>query len=434
MDLLLKIANRIQECGGEIFYVGGYVRDKIIGKPNKDIDVEIYNITPDDLKSILAEFGEVQTIGKSFGIYNIKGLDIDFALPRTETATGRGHKDFEVFVDPFIDKKTACSRRDFTMNALMENVNTGEVLDFFGGREDINNKIIRHVSDETFSEDPLRVLRACQFSSRFGFEIAEETKELARKADLTALPSERIFEEIKKALTKSKKPSIFFNALKEMGYEYLFPELYRLDRIEQSADYHPEGNVYVHTMCVLDSLAELGYHDLKLMLSALCHDMGKYEAHTFDGKKHHFYNHESVGLPIAEAFLSRLTNETEIHKYVLDMVKNHMRIHQSLKSKKPKVWNRIFDESIAPSMLIELSFADTLNKDKYEHLKAIEWYTKYSNHCQDDKQLQGKDLVALGYKPSPRFTDILNFAHGLWLSMTPYDQIVKAVTKEFPID
>lgn len=428
MKNIVDIAKRIAEFGGETFYVGGYVRDKFLNKPNKDIDVEIYNITPEQLKEVLSEFGEVQTIGNSFGIYNVKGYDIDFALPRSEKATGRGHKDFEVFVDPFISKEKACKRRDFTMNALMENVLTGEVLDFFGGVEDINNKVIRHVSDDTFTEDPLRVLRACQFASRFDFAIAENTIRLASNVDLSYLPKERVFEELKKALVKSNKPSIFFDSLLAMGHTEMFPELYRLIGIGQSEKYHPEGDVYRHTMCVVDCISG---KSLLLSLSALCHDMGKYETFTTDEEGNvHFINHEKA-LETVDAFLNRLTNDKDIHKYVLDMTRNHMRIHQSLKSKKVKTWNRVFDESVAPRDLIELSFADTLNKDEFEFNTALKHYRHYLAWVNVKQEITGKDLVTLGFEPSPVFSEILAYAHDLWLAEVQKECVIKSIKAEW---
>lgn len=180
LEMAKKIAEKVSEKGGRTFFVGGFVRDKLLGKENKDIDIEIHNITPEDLRKVLNTLGTVTEMGASFGILGLKGFDIDIAQPRTEKATGRGHKDFEVFVDPFIGFDKAARRRDFTINALMEDVLTGEILDFFGGKEDLKNGIIRHVDKNTFIEDPLRVLRAAQFAARFNFKVANETIELAK--------------------------------------------------------------------------------------------------------------------------------------------------------------------------------------------------------------------------------------------------------------
>lgn len=184
LEMAKEIAKKVDEKGGRTFFVGGYVRDKLLKRDNKDIDIEIHNITPNDLREILNTLGNVTEMGASFGILGLKGYDIDIAQPRTEKATGRGHKDFEVFVDPFIGFEKAAKRRDFTINALMEDVLTGEILDFFHGVDDLNNGIIRHVDDKTFIEDPLRVLRAAQFAARFNFTVAKETIELAKSMKL----------------------------------------------------------------------------------------------------------------------------------------------------------------------------------------------------------------------------------------------------------
>ena len=202
-NIAIAIAQKVASCGGSTYFVGGYVRDKLLGIENKDIDIEVHGITQKDLEEILSSIGELLRFGKSFGVYSIKGASIDVAMPRKEIATGRGHRDFDIEVDPFIGTEKACKRRDFTIGAIMQNVLTGEIVDHFGGIDDLHNKIIRHVNDDSFGEDPLRVLRAAQFASRFEFTIAEETIALCKNMDICALPAERVFEELKKALLKA---------------------------------------------------------------------------------------------------------------------------------------------------------------------------------------------------------------------------------------
>jgi len=156
LERIQKIASIIKKEGGRAFFVGGYVRDLILGIPSKDIDVEVYGITPQRLIEILSRFGEVDVVGKSFGVIKVKGLDVDFTMPRRERKIGEGHKGFEVSVDPFMSFEEACRRRDFTMNAIMMDVLTKEIIDPYGGVEDIKNKIIRHIDACTYIEDPLR--------------------------------------------------------------------------------------------------------------------------------------------------------------------------------------------------------------------------------------------------------------------------------------
>lgn len=215
--MVIAVAEDVAHIGGRLYLVGGIVRDMKLNKKNKDIDVEIHGISPETFLNILLKYGEVDKIGASFGIYKIKGIDIDFAMPRTEIKTGETHKDFEVSVDPFIGIEDACRRRDFTINSIVQDLLNEEIIDCFGGIKDLDKQLIRHVDNETFVEDPLRVFRACQFSARFEFEIADETKTLCSKMDLSLIARERVFEELSKAIKKAKRPSIFFRELKSIN-------------------------------------------------------------------------------------------------------------------------------------------------------------------------------------------------------------------------
>jgi len=213
MNLVKKVAEKVKEAGGVMYFVGGFVRDHLLGKESKDIDVEIHGITESTLVEILNTFGHVDLVGESFGVYLIKGVDIDFAMPRQERKVGDKHTDFDVTVDPFIGTYEASKRRDFTMNAIMKDVLTGDVTDHFGGVQDIQHRVIKLVDKKTFQEDALRVLRAIQFSARFGFEIEEETKSVMKEMDLTFLAKERVYMEIEKGMTKGY-PSVFVSQLK----------------------------------------------------------------------------------------------------------------------------------------------------------------------------------------------------------------------------
>ena len=254
------IAEKAAEEGGRVYYVGGFVRDRLLGRESKDVDIEVHGIDPKTLLSILESVGEPLSFGSSFGIYSLKGEHIDIAMPRSEKAVGRGHRDFEVEVDPFIGTEKAASRRDFTINAMMEDVLTGEIVDYFGGREDLKKGVIRHVSGESFAEDPLRVLRCAQFASRFGFSVAPETEELCSKIDISALSRERVEEEMKKALLQGEKPSVFFEFLKRTGQlSFWFPELESCIGVEQDPVFHPEEPAYQHA----GSHSQSHAHDLK---------------------------------------------------------------------------------------------------------------------------------------------------------------------------
>ncbi len=214
LEMAKKIAYSVHQAGGKTYFVGGYVRDFLLGQENKDIDIEVHGISVESLEKVLDSLGERISMGASFGIMGLRHYDLDIAMPRSEIATGRGHKDFAVFVDPYIGEEKAAGRRDFTMNALMQDVLSGEILDFFGGREDLFRRRVRHVNDHSFIEDPLRVLRAAQFAARFGFSIADETIKLSSSMDLSALPGERILLELKKHCLNQLSPLCFLKRSK----------------------------------------------------------------------------------------------------------------------------------------------------------------------------------------------------------------------------
>ncbi len=237
---VLKIANTFHSANGEIFLTGGAVRDYLLNKPVNDYDCEIYGLEPEKVKEICESLGRVSEAGQSFAVLKltIGSETVDISLPRTERKVGLGHKGFFVSANPFMDKKDACKRRDFSVNAMLMDPITGEILDFYSGKADLNARIIRHVDAETFVEDSLRVLRACGFAARFNFTIAEDTLKLCQSVDLADLPAERIKDELFKLLLKSEKPSIGIKYLHEtFATEQLFPELYHvyLDVLDEAA-------------------------------------------------------------------------------------------------------------------------------------------------------------------------------------------------------
>ena len=422
------------ERGGRTFYVGGFVRDKILGIENKDMDIEVHGIEPEVLREILSEVGEPMSYGSSFGVYSLKGYDIDIAMPRKEHATGKGHRDFEVFVDPFIGTAEAARRRDFTMNAVMEDVLTGELVDPFGGKQDLEKGIIRHIDSDTFVEDPLRVLRGAQFASRFGFNIADDTSDLFRSMDLSALSMERVEDELKKALLKGKKPSVFFEVLRSAdGLDVWFPEVKALIGIEQDPKFHPEGDVWTHTMEVLDRAARYRYktkNPYAFMLLALTHDFGKAVTTEVVNGRIHAYDHETEGLPAIETFLRRITNESEVISYVLNMVPLHMKPNVVAASKSAvKVTNRMFDRAAAPEDLIYFAMSDKPvmsgdNPFTGDPEFLFERYELYEE-MMSRPYVTGNDLIEKGLEPGEYFSDVLAYAHKLRLAGTEKESALK---------
>ena len=431
-----QIAQLVKEKGGRTFYVGGYVRDKLLNIENKDVDIEIHGINEEQLQDILKQVGDPISYGKSFGVYSLKGHNIDIALPRSEKAIGKGHKDFKIDVDPFIGCKRAARRRDITINALMQDVLTDEILDYYNGLNDIKNKIIKQVDSNTFIEDPLRVLRVAQFASRFNFTVAQETIELCKTIDLTYLTKERVEEELKKCLLKGKKPSIFFDTLNKMNQlDYWFKEIKELIGLKQDPIYHPEGDVYIHTMQVIDRAVK--YRDkcksYEFMLLCLTHDFGKIICSENINGRIHAYEHEIKGVPIVEEFIKRITNRKEVITYLKNMVPLHMLPNKCASdNSRIKKTNKMFYYSIEPKDLIYFSYCDRGNEDNSKYLN--ERYEEYKSMMLKP-YVTGSDLIKAGIKQDKNFHELIEYATKLRFAQVDKDDALKQVVayynKEF---
>ncbi|MBQ9064195.1 MAG: tRNA nucleotidyltransferase [Blautia sp.] len=435
-----RIASEAAKKGGRTFYVGGLVRDRLMGRENKDVDIEVHGIDPSVLHEILEKLGKPIAMGASFGVYGLKGYEIDIAMPRKETATGRGHKDFDVFVDPYLGTEKAAIRRDFTINAMMQDVLTGEIVDHFGGQEDLKEGVIRHVNDVTFAEDPLRVLRAAQFAARFKFDVAPETIKLSSTMDLSALACERIMGELQKAFLKSDKPSVFFEVLFKMNQlGYWFPEILTLKGVPQNVQHHPEGDVWNHTMMTLDAAASFrssASYPLGLMMSALVHDAGKSVATEVKDGEIHAYMHETLGLPLVQKFLDRICNEVKLQRYVLNMTEQHMKPNMYYKDGAArKKYCKMFDESVCPDDLLLLSKADHFGRTDPSPYEEQEAFLRNELEVFKERMaqpfVQGRDLVEAGVRPGPEFHEALLFAHKLRLAGVPKERALSQTLAEF---
>ena len=438
--LARALAADVAEAGGRAYYVGGVVRDGLMGVECKDIDIEVYGIAPTVLREILGRHGEVLEKGASFGVLGLRHSDLDIAMPRKERRTGGKHRDFDVSVDPMLSTEEASMRRDFTINAMMQDVLTGEIVDHWNGREDLKNGIIRCVSPQTFPEDALRVFRAAQFAARLNAQIEPETARLCREIDVTEISPERIFEEMHKALIKAEKPSVFFRELHGMDHlKEFFPELAACVGVEQNPKFHPEGDVFEHTMLVIDCAAQLRHRaqwPLGFMLSALFHDLGKVVATEVqeDGRIT-AYGHEVQGLPMVERQLKRLTNQTKLIRYVLNQTELHMRPNMlaGCQSKKKKT-RGLFDLSVCPEDLILLSRADASGKldepydEKNEQFltERLEDYRK----VMERPMVTGADLVAAGLKPGADFAALLARARQLHFAGIEKKNVLKQLLSE----
>ena len=425
IEMARQIAQRVREAGGNTYYVGGYVRDAVLGRENKDIDLEIHGITPATLMDILKTLGEPIVMGNSFGVIGLRHYDLDIAMPRKNDSDSRGGKEFYAAVDPFVGAENAARRRDLTINAMMQDVLSGQIVDCFGGMSDLRNGIIRHVDDATFSEDPLRVLRVAQFAARFKFKVADETVKLSQKLDLSGIPRERIWGELEKALMKSEKPSVFFSVLRDMDQlDLWFPEIKNMIGVEQNPKHHPEGDVWNHTMLVLDLAAKMrrqAVQPLAFMLSALCHDLGKVTAtQNFDGGIRSI-GHETEGVPLTEQFLGRLTNEVKLQKYVLNMVKLHMRPNMMASQKSGiKSMCKLYDQSVCPEDLLLLAEADHCSRPGVGNYEETQRYLKEALEIFRERMampcVTGKDLMDAGFQPGKEIKEALAYAHKLQLA------------------
>lgn len=425
MKAAVCLAKFIAEKSGTAYFVGGYVRDRLMKRENKDIDIEVHGVSADVLEEILDSLGKRMEVGESFGIYKIKGCGLDIALPRKERPCGKGHRDFDVIVDPFIGTKNAALRRDFTINAIMENIITGEIVDHFGGAKDIENKTIRHVSEKTFSEDPLRILRAAQFAARFEFEIADETLLICKSIDLGTLSKERIEAELMKALLKAEKPSLFFESLRKMNQlSTWFSEVERLIGVPQNSRYHMEGDVWNHTMMVLDEAAKYrsrSEYPYGFMMTALVHDFGKIICTEEKNGIYHAYEHETKGLPIVREFLRRITGEKKLIRYVINMTQLHMKPNVLANvSASVKSTNKMFDSAASPLDLIYIAQADDKGRITLEKSADTEAFLferlEIFNEIMARPYITGKDLISAGLVPDDNFKDILLYAHKLRLA------------------
>lgn len=437
-ETVLKLAEAARAAGGRALLVGGCVRDELMGEQPKDWDVEVYGIEPTRLRELLDVFGTVNVVGEAFTVYKL-GAHLDISLPRRERKTGRGHRAFVIDGDPEMTFEKAASRRDFTINAILQDPLTGEIIDPCKGREDIQHKILRAVSPQTFAEDSLRVLRAVQFAARFEFDIAPPTAELCRAIDLSDLPSERIWGETEKLLLRSQKPSIGLKWLRDLGVlDQFFPEIKALIDVPQDPEWHPEGDVFVHTQLVIDRAREL-IDDLPypkqvtVMLAALAHDFGKPATTEFIDGRMRSRGHEEAGVEPTLSFLDRLNIFTldgyDVRAQVVALVRDHLKPGEYSK-KREEVGDGAF-RRLARKCELELLYrvakADSLGRngdwvprEKWYGADAQEWFIEHARELEVASNapapiLMGRHLLEMGLPPGPRIGEVTRAVYEMQL-------------------
>ena len=421
-EAALTLAESVRKAGGRALLVGGCVRDALLGTDPGDYDFECYGLGGDELVRILSGKFELDLVGESFGVIKLKHLDIDVSLPRRETKLGLGHRAFSTECDPSLVLEEASARRDFTVNAIYADPLTGEILDPWGGRADLEDGVLRHVS-EHFREDPLRVLRGMQFVARFDLAPAAETLSVCRTMESEGLPGERLFGEWTKLLVKGKRISAGLEFLRDTGWVRYYPELERLIGCPQDPHWHPEGDVWNHTLICLDNFAgarggETERENLIVGLAVLCHDFGKPFTTFYDRKRRRLRSlgHDEAGVAPAREFLGRLTNEERIFKEVLPLVKLHMRPYS--------LWQNGCGDGAVRRLAAEVGRIDRLVRveaadkgmENGELPKFCRWLLARASDLEiaDSKPkpiLQGRDLIAEGMKPGREFGIILEKAY-----------------------
>ena len=435
---IIDLAEAVRDASGRAMLVGGCVRDELMGTRPKDWDVEVYGVQPDKLREILDSLGEVNVVGEAFAVYRL-GKDLDVSIPRRERKSARGHRGFVVEGDPDMSFEDACRRRDFTINAILKDVLTGEIVDPFDGRADLERKTLRMVDEKTFGEDSLRVLRASQFAARFEFDIDAATVVLCKTIDVTDLPKERIWGELEKLLLQSQRPSIGLKWLYDLGVvKQLFPEMQALVGVPQEPDWHPEGDVDVHTLMVVDEarklIDELDHaRKVTVMIGALAHDFGKPPTTEFVDGRTRSRGHDEAGVEPTLSFLDTLGIFTldgfDVRKQVVELVRYHLKPGEYYKSKSP-VGDGAFRRlarKVEADLLYRVAKADSLGRnpdwlpaEKRFGSEAQEWFIDKVRELQIEKKapepiLMGRHLIDIGMTPGPEFKQILNAVYEMQL-------------------
>jgi tRNA nucleotidyltransferase (CCA-adding enzyme) len=413
------VVGLVRSRGGRALWVGGCVRDALLGRTVTDADLEVYGLAPDVLLALLGERFRLDLVGRAFGVIKLHGVAVDVSLPRRESKAGLGHKGFEIESDPFLPPREAALRRDFTVNAIAYDPLEDALIDPFGGVADLEKRLLRHVSDR-FREDPLRVLRGMQLIARFGFEPAPETTALCRTITPEGLAGERVFEEWRKLMLKGRAMRAGLDFLKETGWVRYAPELEALIGCAQEPDWHPEGDVWTHTGHCLEAFArerlgEAG-EDLIVGFGVLCHDFGKPATTKVEDGRIRSRGHCEEGEAPARAFLERMMAPPDLVEAVVPLVTEHLRPHDLFTSQAGDCAVRRLAVRVGRiDRLVRVARADHFGRPPSAEtvFEAGDWLLERARalDVQDRAPrplVMGRHLIAMGLKPGPAFKGILN--------------------------
>jgi tRNA nucleotidyltransferase (CCA-adding enzyme) len=421
-ETLHAVAAAVAARGGRALLVGGCVRDELLGREPKDLDVEVFGVPAGELRALLEAFGRVDAVGESFAVYKVNGLDV--SLPRRESKTGRGHRGFTVEGDPDLSPDAAARRRDFTINAIARDPLTHALVDPFGGRADLQARRLRVVDPRTFGDDSLRVLRGLQLAARFELSVDEDTRALLRSLPLDDLPAERVWGEVEKLLLLAERPSIGFALARNVGVVHrLWPELDALINCPQEAEWHPEGDVWIHTLMVIDEararIADLDRGAaLAMMLGAVCHDLGKPSTTAVIDGRLRSPGHEEGGVAPATALLDRLNVHTidgyDVRRAVLGLVAHHLKPSMFKKSPTPVSDGafRRLAQKVDLELLAQFAKADCHGRTGTFDCSAMDWFLERARalgveHHPPAPLVLGRHLIELGVSPGPEMGRLL---------------------------
>jgi len=433
-----RALSALRDAGARPYLVGGAVRDALLELPIEDWDVEVYGLPAERLRACLERIGSVDAVGQAFAVFKLSGLEgvpgnVDVCLPRRDSKAAPGHRGIAVAGDPELPIEEAARRRDFTINAMLFEPFALELLDPTGGRADLEARRLRAVDARGFGEDPLRALRAVQLAARFELEVEPATARLCAAMDLGELPRERVFGEIEKLLLKARRPSLGLALMREWDMlPVLAPELLPLADTPQDPEWHPEGDVWTHTLLALDEAAALlddldRPRRLSVMLGTLCHDLGKPGTTRFEDGRIRSRGHEEAGVAPSLALLERWNVQSllgfDVRGQVLGLVAHHLKPGQ-LYDARDSVGDgaiRRLARKCEPELLYRVARADCLGRSpgRFEPV-AMDWFRERVRALDVAQRppaplLLGRHLLEMGMAPGPPLGDVLRAVYELQL-------------------
>lgn len=440
------IIDDLHQAGATVYLVGGAVRDLLLKKNITDADIEVHQKSPECVQEILARHGTVEHIGVSFGVLLVHGIPVDWSFPRSDSA---GRKPL-VTIDCMLPIDRALARRDVTINALALDLKTGELHDPYGGVQDLAAGVLRSPDNSRFAEDPLRFYRVLQLMARFEAEPEPELTRICQSMSVTGVAHERIEAEYRKLLLYSQTPSRVFRWLKKIGrLEELYPELAVLEKTPQEPEWHPEGDVFEHSMQALDAAARGNYqddwHKLVILYSALCHDLGKAVTTEKIDNRIRSHGHEIAGVKIAQKFMRRISLNEKLIENISKLVRYHMSPGLLINSgAKPAAYKRLAQwlSPVSIAWLVDLAYADMRgrNPDSHEPLTgSVPILEKFVQAVQDARVyespekpiLLGRDLLE-HIAPGPEMGKLLARAYEIQIEENIQDKkiLLERILKE----